>query len=137
MCRAFQVIGSNMWWWVRRRLVRVLASFALVATGGVAFSQGDATGSDADRDRAAQQQEGLQPAPDRRADEGEGPFETLVIRGGTLIDGTGAPPRGPVDIVVVDGTVRQIRPVGGCNLGRPRPPFAADHEIDDVGRRVV
>jgi len=137
MCRAFQVIGSNMWWWVMRRPVSVLASFALVATGGVAFSQGDATGSDADRDRAAQQQEGLQPAPDRRADEGEGPFETLVIRGGTLIDGTGAPPRGPVDIVVVDDTIRQIRPVDESNLDRPRPPFDADHEIDAAGMQVM
>ena len=37
------------------------------------------------------------PAPQRA--EGEGPFERLIIRGATLIDGTGAPPSGPVDIV--------------------------------------
>ena len=40
----------------------------------------------------------IEPAPDRA--EGEGPFERLVLRGGILIDGTGAPPVGPVDIVV-------------------------------------
>ena len=37
----------------------------------------------------------LTPAPNRRADEGRGPFKTLVIRGVMLIDGTGAPPTGP------------------------------------------
>jgi len=35
---------------------------------------------------------GIVPAPDRRADEGVGPFQTMVIRGVTIIDGTGAPP---------------------------------------------
>jgi hypothetical protein len=29
-----------------------------------------------------------------------GPYQRLVVRGATMIDGTGAPPRGPVDIVV-------------------------------------
>ncbi|MFB3126326.1 MAG: hypothetical protein ACE1Z8_02470, partial [Candidatus Acidiferrales bacterium] len=32
--------------------------------------------------------------------EGEGPFDRLILRGATLIDGTGAPAIGPVDIVV-------------------------------------
>ena len=39
-------------------------------------------------------------APDRRADEGRGPYESLLIKGGILIDGTGAPPIGPTDILV-------------------------------------
>ena len=30
----------------------------------------------------------------------EGPFEQLIIRGVTLINGNGAPPIGPVDVVV-------------------------------------
>ena len=42
----------------------------------------------------AQGGESLKAAPNRRADEGKGPFKTLVIRGVTLIDGTGAPPQG-------------------------------------------
>ena len=33
------------------------------------------------------------PAPDRA--EGEGPFDRLILRGGILIDGTGAPAIGP------------------------------------------
>jgi hypothetical protein len=40
------------------------------------------------------------PAPNRRPDEGLGPYKRLVVRGATLIDGTGAPPVGPVDIVI-------------------------------------
>ena len=39
-------------------------------------------------------------APDRRPDEGEGPFQRLIVRGATVVDGTGAPPVGPVDIVM-------------------------------------
>ncbi len=42
----------------------------------------------------------MQPTPNRRAGEGEGPFDRMVIRGITVIDGTGAPPRGPMDVVV-------------------------------------
>ena len=37
-------------------------------------------------------------APDRA--EGEGPYTQLIIRGVTLINGTGAPPIGPMDIVI-------------------------------------
>jgi hypothetical protein len=40
----------------------------------------------------------IMPSPDRK--EGEGPYDKLIIRGVTLIDGTGSPPIGPVDIVV-------------------------------------
>ena len=35
-------------------------------------------------------------APERK--EGTGPYTQLIIRGVTLINGTGAPPMGPVDI---------------------------------------
>src|SRR5262245_31482434 len=52
------------------------------------------------------------PAPPRREGEGEGPFDRLVIRGATLIDGTGAPPIGPVDVVVERGRIALVRSVG-------------------------
>ena len=58
---------------------------------------------------AAQPPRAIQPAPDRRADEGEGPFERLVIRGVTMIDGTGAPPLGPVDLVIENNRIREFR----------------------------
>jgi imidazolonepropionase-like amidohydrolase len=51
-------------------------------------------------------------APDRRADEGEGPFVRLVIRGVTLIDGSGAPAQGPVDLVIEGNRIKEIRSVG-------------------------
>ena len=43
---------------------------------------------------AAQEMEQVLP---REAGEGGGPYGTLVIRGATMIDGTGAPPEGPVE----------------------------------------
>ncbi len=55
----------------------------------------------------------IAPAPasaqEGAAAHGEGPFERLLIRGGTLIDGTGAPPRGPVDVVVEGDRIEDVR----------------------------
>src|SRR5205085_9530107 len=51
-------------------------------------------------------------APDRRPGEGDGPFARLIIRGATLVDGTGAPPVGPVDIVIEGNRIKEIRSVG-------------------------
>ena len=39
-------------------------------------------------------------APQREANEGSGPHPELILRGVNLINGEGAPMRGPVDIVV-------------------------------------
>lgn len=49
-------------------------------------------------------------APDR--DCGEGPFEKLIIKNAIIIDGTGAPADGPVDILVKRNRIKQIA-VGG------------------------
>jgi imidazolonepropionase-like amidohydrolase len=43
---------------------------------------------------------------------GEGPFNQLIIRGVTLINGDGSPPRGPVDIVVENNIITKIQVVG-------------------------
>ena len=48
----------------------------------------------------------------RRADEGDGPHERLILRGATIIDGTGAPPMGPVDIVIEGDRIVEVKPVG-------------------------
>ncbi|MEC7833858.1 MAG: hypothetical protein VX604_02980, partial [Gemmatimonadota bacterium] len=45
----------------------------------------------------------------RRADEGDGPHERLILRGATIIDGTGAPPMGPVDIVIEGDRITEVR----------------------------
>src|SRR6201994_3280494 len=52
---------------------------------------------------------GVNPAPPRRPGEGLGPFHTLIIHGATPIDGTRAPPVGPVDIVIHDNLIAEIR----------------------------
>lgn len=56
--------------------------------------------------------------------EGEGPFPQLIIRGVTLIDGTGAPPIGPVDIVVRQNRIERIAVVGfpGVPIAQDRRP---------------
>ena len=38
----------------------------------------------------------------------EGPFSQLIIRGATLINGNGSPPRGPVDIVIEKNTIKKM-----------------------------
>ncbi|HEX3581236.1 MAG TPA: amidohydrolase, partial [Thermoanaerobaculia bacterium] len=78
-------------------------------------------------------------APDRRAGEGDGPFDRLILRGATLIDGTGAPPIGPVDIVIEKNHIKEIRSVGFPKVpikdeGRPKD---ATKEIDLTGMYVL
>jgi len=72
----------------------------------------------------------IQQAPDRTT--GEGPFNRLIIRGVMLVDGTGSPPMGPVDIVVEDNTITSIQTVGYPELpideGR-RPKADANTEV--------
>ena len=46
----------------------------------------------------------LKKAPDRA--EGDGPYTQLIIRGVTLINGNGAPPIGPMDIVVENNIIK-------------------------------
>ncbi len=48
--------------------------------------------------------------------EGDGPYTQLIIRGVTLINGNGAPPIGPVDIVVEKNRIVQIANVGNAGL---------------------
>jgi cytosine/adenosine deaminase-related metal-dependent hydrolase len=81
----------------------------------------------------------MQRVPDRRAEEGAGPYRKLVIRGATLIDGTGAPPRGPVDIVIEGNRITSVAGVGtpGLPLDGGRGPRDADQEIDATGMYVM
>ena len=61
-------------------------------------------------------------APPRK--EGEGPFTQLIIRGVTLINSTLAPPVGPVDIVVEQNRIKEVRVVGfpGVAIDSTRRP---------------
>ncbi len=87
----------------------------------------------------SQAQETLTGAPDRAATEGEGPFERLIIRGATMIDGTGAPPRSPVDIVVEGNRIVRVASVGAPHLeiNEDRRPDDATREIDARGMYVM
>ena len=71
--------------------------------------------------------------------EGEGPFAKLIIRGATLIDGTGGPPRGPVDIVIEDNRITDIVGVGVPNvpIDSTKRPKGATREMDGAGMYVL
>lgn len=79
------------------------------------------------------------PAPDRA--EGDGPYDRLIIRGVTLLDGTGAPPIGPVDIVVEKNIISEIRTVGypGLEIKDNRRPQAGpnDQVLDLEGHYLL
>lgn len=86
------------------------------------------------------QRDPLKPAPNRRSDEGFGPYKSMVIRNAMLIDGTGGPPRGPVDIYVEQNRIRSVRNAGTPHVPqRPRPQQGPkpDYEIDATGMYVM
>ena len=67
----------------------------------------------------------------------EGPFEQLIIRGVTLINGNGAPPIGPVDVVVENNIITKVATVGypGVDINPSRRPLLMENgkEIDATG----
>lgn len=73
-------------------------------------------------------------------EEGSGPYERLILRGAYMIDGTGAPAQGPVDIVVENDRISEIRVVGYPRLpidpGK-RPPLDGGTEVDVSGMYVM
>ncbi|MDH3308717.1 MAG: amidohydrolase family protein [Acidimicrobiia bacterium] len=81
----------------------------------------------------------MESAPDRL--QGDGPYERLILRGGTLIDGTGAPPLGPVDIVIEGNRIVDIKTVGfpGVAIDDDQRPEATadDRELDIEGMYVL
>jgi imidazolonepropionase-like amidohydrolase len=86
--------------------MRVFVLFAVLFFPAIVFSQ-------------------IKKAPEIK--EGEGPWSQLIIRGVTLINGTGAPPVGPVDIVVEKNRIKQISIVGAPGIAidpKKRPKLA-------------
>jgi hypothetical protein len=73
--------------------------------------------------------------------EGDGPWDQLIIRGVILVDGTGAPPFGPVDIVVEKNIIKQIATVGspGVEINPNRRPQLkpGGKEIDATGKYLL
>ncbi|GAB2549096.1 amidohydrolase family protein [Spirosoma aerophilum] len=81
----------------------------------------------------------VEKAPARH--EGDGPFGKLIIRGVTLVNSTGAPPVGPMDIVVEKNRITQIRQVGypGVPIDPKGRPQAApgDKELNCEGMYLM
>lgn len=67
-------------------------------------------------------------------DRGIGPFKRLALRCATVIDGTGAPPIGPIDIIVENSQIVSLNKVIGYGARASEP---ADHEIDCRGKWVT
>jgi imidazolonepropionase-like amidohydrolase len=70
----------------------------------------------------------------------QGPFKQLIIRNVTLINGNGAPPIGPVDIVVEKNIITKIQTVGfpGIETNRKGPKLEKDgFEIDCTGMYLL
>lgn len=88
----------------------------------------------------ARKARGVQTSPAATGrDRGIGPFPRLVLRGATMIDGTGAPPWGPVDIVIEKGRIVDMVKVGTPHrpIDPAARPSAGVHEIDCHGRFVT
>ncbi len=75
----------------------------------------------------------------RAKGEGSGPFSRLVIRGVTVISGTGAPAQGPMDVVVKGDTITGIHSVGveGVPINPAGRPARGEHEIDGQGMYLL
>ncbi len=95
-------------------------------------------------------QAGLAPAPARRAGEGAGPFNRMVIRNVMIIDGTGAPPYGPMNVIVSGNRIQSIQSAGTPGVpqaaagagrqgrgGRQGGGPVTDHEIDGTGMYLL
>lgn len=63
-------------------------------------------------------------AQENNSSKGDGPYSQLIIRGVTLINGNGAPPIGPVDVVVENNIIKDIKVVGypGVSIDAKKRP---------------
>lgn len=78
------------------------------------------------------------PIPERS--EGAGPYKRLILRGGYLIDGTGAPAQGPVDIVIENDRIKEVRVIGspGAKIDPAnRPALEGGEEMDVSGSYIL
>ena len=66
--------------------------------------------------------------------EGIGPYRRFVIRNAILIDGTGAPPYGPIDIVIENDRIKRLPAFG---YSERQLEDEGDYEIDATGKYVM
>jgi len=78
-------------------------------------------------------------APDR--ERGEGPFERLILRGVTVVNGEGAPPLGPMDVVIEGNRIASVASVGspGVPIADGDRPEAGegDHVLELEGHYLL
>lgn len=81
----------------------------------------------------------VEQSPERNR--GDGPYDQLIIRGVTLINGNGAPPQGPIDIVIENNVIKKIQVVGypGVDIDPERRPQleAGGKELDCTGMYLL
>ncbi len=115
-------------------LAALSAPLAATPSGPLAAQDGDAPSvaiAAGDEEEQDDEDKPVTPAPARAEGEGEGPFERLVLRGVTMIDGTGAPALGPVDIAIEGNRIEKIEVVGTPGLG-----FKEDKRLKDATREI-
>ncbi len=78
-------------------------------------------------------------APDRKT--GQGPYKRLILRGGIVVNGEGAPARGPMDIIIENDRIVSMVSVGnpGVPIKANNRPVAqqGDVEIDVQGQYIL
>ncbi len=78
-------------------------------------------------------------APQRTT--GDGPYKRMILRGGIIVNGEGAPARGPMDIVIENDRIVKIVNVGnpGVPIKSRKRPIAreGDIEIDVEGQYIL
>ncbi|HVR08347.1 MAG TPA: amidohydrolase family protein [Thermoanaerobaculia bacterium] len=131
--------------WRRSCLGGVVVVLLGVAAPGagttpVAAGKGAAAGGGTEQVPApkAAKDKSIPPAPPRA--EGEGPFARLILRGAIVIDGTGAPAIGPVDIVIEKNRIVRVESVGqpgGIDPDKRPKAQKGDKEIDLSGQYVL
>ena len=127
--------------WTHQSFILIMAvTLGTLSAVGAPATEAFAQDQQKEEEEAPQERPaGVLPAPDRGPDEGEGPFDRLIIRGVTVIDGTGAPPRGPVDIIVEGNRIAAISGIGtpGLPIDEDDRPGDADYEIDANGMYLL
>lgn len=88
---------------------------------------------------ASAQEDSSDPRPAPPRAEGDGPYPRLIIRNAMVIDGTGAPARGPVDVVVEGNRIKSLFAVDAAagDMRSSDRPQGATREIDAAGMYVL
>ncbi|MCK0068780.1 amidohydrolase family protein [Kordiimonas laminariae] len=121
--------------------LKLLATISAFAFGAITLQAQDKT-LPGDENELRVKKAGLEfplEATARTKENSHGPYKRLVIRGATMVDGTGAPPIGPVDIVIEDNRITGVHTVGnpGVPINEAYRPEKGDYEIDAHGAYVL